>query len=144
MPGYAQFSDLLLAKKKQEATFIIHSLYAQLGLRWSKMSSALDRVKERLAQLPKCQRRHKLIIAMLIVCLNCRKRTIEITIEVILFEYSRHLYRYSPRTIGTFSSRANACCSRQKFCCGRPQKGLLGLYRPQSAMSCSTLRERAA
>ena len=42
------------------------------------------------------------------------------------------------------NSRAYADCRSQKFCCGRPQRSLLGLYRPQSAMSCSTLRERAA
>ena len=35
-------------------------------------------------------------------------------------------------------------CLYQKFCCGRLHRSLLGLYRPQSAVSCSTLRERAA
>ena len=50
--------------------------------------------------------------------------------------------RYNTRP--EYSSRAYADCSRQKFRCGRPQRSLLGLYRPQSAVSCSTLRERAA
>ena len=40
--------------------------------------------------------------------------------------------------------RADARSRGQKLCCGRPQRGLLGRYRPQSAVSCSTLRERAA
>ena len=41
-------------------------------------------------------------------------------------------------------NRANARCRGQKLCCGLPQRGILGRYRPQSAVSCSTLRERAA
>ena len=41
-------------------------------------------------------------------------------------------------------NRANAVCRRQKFCCGRTQRVLPKLYRPQSAVSCSTSRKRAA
>ena len=33
---------------------------------------------------------------------------------------------------------------QEKLCCGRLHRSLLRLYRPQSAVSCSTLRERAA
>ena len=110
----------------------------------------------------------QLILVILGICQNCLVWTKEITTEVILFEYSR---RIQPITIsyrlgrpynsgGTacpegcninnnniltyVGHRADARSRGQKLCCGRLQRSLLGRYRPQSAMSCSTLRERAA
>ena len=38
-----------------------------------------------------------------------------------------------PTCANVMGSSANACCRRQKLCCGRPQKGLLRLHEPQSA-----------
>ena len=111
-----------------------------------------------------------LIIAILGICQNCHVWSKESTIEVILFEYSRQVNQVALNNCSwiymftvtarefvstdpqdknslyswTVGIRANAGCRRQKFCCGRPQRSPLGRYRPQSAVSCSTLRERAA
>ena len=59
--------------------------------------------------------------------------------------YLENQLRQFPNQIrGIVGHRADARSRGQKLCCGRPQRGLLGRYRPQSAVSCSTLRERAA
>ena len=113
----------------------------------------------------------QLILVILGICQNCLVWTKEITTEEILFEYSRRfsslfslswrsnrsnntgaakahrsatLYIWSVEAPQSVGHRADARSRGQKLCCGRPQRGLLGRYRPQSAVSCSTLRERAA
>ena len=47
--------------------------------------------------------------------------------------------------IPNFNWQLHACrLPQEKLCCGRLHRSLLRLYRPQSAVSCSTLWERAA